>query len=153
MKQVEEAQSSIRHAAKHVQRVALPDADVREMLVADMAQRGRDTIDEGLTADECVVGQHVRAVGEMLAGAETDLDVQRTILAEQPRGGDLALFGHRDLRKKPVDQLLLALAQFIPARPAVKAVEGRRIAGLVRSHGERLGAQSSVQQGRRKRVP
>ena len=42
-----------------------------------------------------------------------------------------------------VDQVLLALAQLVPARPAVEAVEGGRIAGLVRSHAGRLGLQSS----------
>ncbi len=55
------------------------------MLVADMAERGRDAVEERLAADEAVVGQHVGAIGEMLARAEADLEMQRTVLAEQAR--------------------------------------------------------------------
>ena len=107
------------------------------MLVADMAERGRDAVDEGLAADEGMVGQHVGAISEMLARAEADLEMERTILAEQAGGRDLALVGHFDLRQQTVDQVLLALAQLVPARPPVKAVEGGRIAGLVRGHSQR----------------
>ena len=53
------------------------------MLVADMIERGRDAVHERLAADEGVVGQHVRSIGEMLARAEADLEMERTILAEQ----------------------------------------------------------------------
>ena len=81
-----------------------------------------------------MVGQHVGAVGEMLARAEADLEMQRAVLAEQPLRSDLAFRRHLDLRQQRVDQLLLALAQLVPARPAVEAVEGQRVAGLVRGH-------------------
>ena len=68
------------------------------MLVADMAERGGDAVEERLAADEAVVGQQVGAVGEMLAGAEADLEVQRAVVAEQALRRDLAVVGHRDLR-------------------------------------------------------
>ena len=88
----------------------------------------------GSAADEAVVGQQVGAVGEMLARAEADFEVQRPVVAEQARRVDLALRRHRDLRQQRVDQLLLALAQLVPARPAVEPVERGRVAGLVRGH-------------------
>ena len=53
------------------------------MLVADVAERGGDAVEERLGADEAVVGQHVGAVGEMLARAEADLEMERAVLAEQ----------------------------------------------------------------------
>ena len=55
------------------------------MPVADVAKRGRDSVEERLAADEAMVGQHVGAVGEVLARAEADLEVQRTVVAEQAR--------------------------------------------------------------------
>ena len=61
----------------------MPQADVGEMLVADVAERGGDAVEERLGADEAVVGQHVGAVGEMLARAEADLEMQRAVVAEQ----------------------------------------------------------------------
>ena len=72
------------------------EADVGEVLVADMAERGGDAVEERLAADEAVVGQQVGAVGEMLAAAEADLEMQRAVVAEQALGGDLALCRHRD---------------------------------------------------------
>ena len=101
------------------------------MLVADVAERGGDAVEERFGADEAVVGQHVGAVGEMLAGAEADFEMERAVVAEQPLRGDLAVRRHCDLRQQRVDQFLLALAQLVPARPAVKPVEGQRVAGLV----------------------
>ena len=103
------------------------------MLVADMAERRRDAVEERLGADEAVVGQHVGAVGEMLARAEADLEMERAVVAEQARGGDFAVGRHLDLRQQAVDQLLLALAQLVPARPAVEAVEGSGSPGLMQS--------------------
>ena len=94
-----------------------------------------DAVEERLAADEAVVGQQIGAVGQMLARAEADLEVERAVVAEQPLRGDLALRRHGDLRQQRVDQRLLALAQLVPARPAVEAVERGRVAGLVRGHG------------------
>ena len=134
MKQIEKAQCPVGDALKHFQRVAPPQPDVAQMLVADMAERGGDAVEKRLGADEAVVGQHVGAVREMLARSEPDFEMQRPILAEQLHGGHLALGGHLDLRQQLLDQLGLALAQFVPARPAIEAVECQRIAGLVRGH-------------------
>ena len=83
VEQIEEAQRAVGHALQHLERIAAPQADIGEMLVADMAERGRDAVEERLGADEAVVGQHVGAVGEMLARAEADLEMKRAILAEQ----------------------------------------------------------------------
>ena len=58
-------------------------ADVGEMLVADMAERRGDAVEEGLGADEAVIGQQIGAESEMLAGAEADLEMERAIVAEQ----------------------------------------------------------------------
>ena len=58
-------------------------ADIGEPLVADMAERGRDAVEERLAADEAMIGQQVGAIGEMLAAAEADLEVQRAVIAEQ----------------------------------------------------------------------
>ena len=56
------------------------------MLVADMAERGGDAVQEGFAADEPMIGEHVGAIGEMLARAEADLEMQRPVLAEQAGG-------------------------------------------------------------------
>src|SRR4029079_17212131 len=76
-------------------------------------------------------------VGKMLAGTEPNLEMQGAILAEQSPRRDLALGWDLDLRQQRVDQLLLALAQLVPARPAVEPVEGQRIARLMRGHSQR----------------
>ena len=83
MKQIEEAQRAVGHALQHLERIAAPQADIGEMLVADMGERGRDAVEERLGADEAMIGKHVGAVGEMLARAEADLEMQRPVVAEQ----------------------------------------------------------------------
>src|SRR5687767_11530232 len=92
-----------------------------------MAESGGDAVEERLAADEAMVGQQVGAKSEMLARAEADLQMQWPLVAEQARRRDLALGRHRQRRQQPVDQLLLALAQLVAARPAVEAVEGGRV--------------------------
>ena len=42
-----------------------------------MGERADDAVEEGLAADEAVIGQQVGAVGEMLARAEADLEMER----------------------------------------------------------------------------
>src|SRR3546814_8370607 len=90
MEQIDEGQGTIRHPAQHLQRVAMPDADVAQrrvlsMIPRDMDEGLRDAIHKGFGADEAVIGQHVGAHRHMLAAAETDLEMQRTIVAEQTR--------------------------------------------------------------------
>src|SRR5690242_13662934 len=104
------------------------------MLVADVAERGGDTIKERLDADEAMVRQHIGAVGKMFARAEPDLEMERPILAKQRCCGQLAFFGNFEMRQQAVDQILLPLAELMPARAPVQAVEGQRIAGLERGH-------------------
>ncbi len=53
------------------------EADIAEAGVADVAERADDSVDEGLGADEAVIGEEIGAVGEMLAGAEADLEMER----------------------------------------------------------------------------
>src|SRR5207253_2058195 len=124
MKQIEEPQRTIGDSLEDLERVTAPQPDIGEMLVADMAKRGGNAVEERFGADEAVVRQHVGPRSEMLARAETDFEMQRAIIAKQALRGDLAILGHLDLRQQLVDQLLLALAQLVPARPAVEAVEG-----------------------------
>ena len=93
------------------------------MLVADAAQRGGDAVEEWLAADEAVIGQQVGAIGEMLARAEADFEMERAVVAEQASGRQLAFFGHRDLWQQIFDQRRLRRAQFVPARAAVEAVD------------------------------
>src|SRR5437868_9712648 len=104
------------------------------MLVADVPERSGDSVQERLGTNEAVVGKHVGPGREMLARAEADLEVQRPVVAEQTPRNDLPVRWHFDLRQKRVDQLLLALAQFMAARAPVQAVERQRIAGLERGH-------------------
>ena len=52
-------------------------------------KRAGDAVEERLGADEAVIGQQVGAVGEMLARAEADLEMERPPVAEQRRAVDL----------------------------------------------------------------
>src|SRR4051812_3901535 len=99
-----------------------------------MGERRGDTVKKRLGTDEAVIGQHVGAVGKMLARAETDFEVQRPLVAEQSDGSDLPFTGYFERRQKPFDEFLLPLTKLVPARPAVKAVERQRIAGFERRH-------------------
>ena len=122
VEQIEEAQRAVGNALEHLERVAAPQPDIGEMLVADVAERGGDAVEERLGADEAVVGQHVGAVGEMLARAEADLEMQRAVIAEQAaRAVTSPSAGTAICGQQVVDQLLLALAQFMPASTARRA--------------------------------
>src|SRR3546814_6938908 len=44
-------------AGQHRQRVAHVEPDIAQRLVADMAERGDDAVQEGFAADEAMVGQ------------------------------------------------------------------------------------------------
>ena len=70
------------------------EADVGEPLVADMLERSDDSVEEGLGADEAVVGKQVGAEGEMLARAEADLEMERPRVAEQASEVDRPLVRH-----------------------------------------------------------
>ena len=85
------------------------------MLVADMAERGGDPVQERLAADEAVIGQQIGAECEMLARAETDLQVKRAIIAEQEFRGNLALGRDGDR----------GVADSRPARPGPAAICAR----------------------------
>src|SRR3546814_7573037 len=74
----------------------------------------------------------------MLAAAETDLEMQRTIVAEQTLRANFAAIRHRDARQQAVDQLLLPGAQGLALGAAIEAVERGRVAGLVSGHGGRV---------------
>ena len=98
VQQVEKVEHAVRNALEHLERIAAPQADVAEMPVADMAERGGDPVEEGLGADEAVIGQHVGAIREMLARTEANLEMQRALVAEQAARIDLALRREFDLR-------------------------------------------------------
>src|SRR3546814_1574688 len=90
-------------------RVAHVEPDIAQRLVADMAERGDDAVQEGFAADEAMVGQQVGAIGEMLPAAEADLEMQGAVVAEQAGGGDLSLLRDGEGGEQGVDQLLLPL--------------------------------------------
>jgi hypothetical protein len=71
-----------------------------------MAERLGNAVEEGLAADEAVIGQQVGAIGEMLAAAEADLQMERAIVTEQP----LAVIS-------PSSGTRCGQAAFRPARP------------------------------------
>jgi hypothetical protein len=97
--QIDETERAIGNAAQHFKGVALPDADVGQVPLTDMAERGGDAVDEGFAADEGMIGQKIGAIGEMLARTEADFEMQRPILAEQRDCRNLTLVRHFDLRK------------------------------------------------------
>jgi hypothetical protein len=70
----------------------------------------------------------------MFARPEADLEMKRSVIAEHVKRCDLALGRHRNLGQERLNQLLLALAQLVTARPPVKAIEGQWVAGFVRGH-------------------
>src|SRR6476661_2599474 len=113
VKQVQEAQRFIRHALQDVERVTPPQPDISEMLVANVTECSRDSVEERLGTDEAVVGQHVGAVGKMLARTKPNLEMEGAVLAEQPLSGHLPVVRNLDLRQQTVDQLLLRGAQFM----------------------------------------
>src|SRR3546814_21070073 len=76
-----------------------------------------------LFRSEAVIGQHVGAHRHMRAAAETDLEMQRTIVAEQTLRANFAAIRHRDARQQAVDQLLLPGAQGLALGAAIEAVE------------------------------
>ena len=92
-----------------------------------MRQRHRDPVEERLATDEAMIGQQVGAKREMLARAEPDFEVKRTLVAEQSQGVDRALGGQRQLRQQAFDERGLRGAQLVPGRSAVEAVQGGRI--------------------------
>src|SRR3546814_10785725 len=59
------------------------------------------------SSDVCSSDLHVGAPRHMLAAAEADLEMERTVAAEKPCGGHLALGRNRDLRQHGIDQILL----------------------------------------------
>ena len=103
-------------------RIARMDGDVAQVLRFDERQELRHAVDERLGTDEAVVRPHVGAVCEMLPRAEADLEVKWPVAPEQRPRADFPIGRHFNLRQQLVDQLLLPLAQLVPARPAVQPV-------------------------------
>ena len=93
-------------------------------LVADMVQRADDAVQERLASDEAVVGPHRRLAGEMLARAEADLELQRTIAPNSRAASSGPVVGHRDARQQVLDQRRLAGAQLVPLAAAVELAMG-----------------------------
>src|SRR5918993_1903377 len=94
------------------------------MLFADVAEGCGDAVEERLRADEGMIRQKIGAIGEMLARTEADFEMELPVVSEQAGRGDFALRRDFDLGQKPIDEVLLALAQLMPARPAVEAAGG-----------------------------
>ena len=95
---------------------AMVNADIAQrqilaMVARDMDQRLRHPVDEGLGTDKPVIGQHVGTSRHMLAAAETDFEMQRTILSEQACRRHVAFDRNGDLRQQRIDQILLTRTQ------------------------------------------
>ncbi len=97
----------------------------------------RHAVEERFCADIAVIGQQIGAIGEMLAPAEADLEMQRTRIAEQRLSRDRPLDRHIDLRQEVVDQRLLELAQLLADAAAIEPRNGGGIAFLECCHGAR----------------
>ena len=147
MEHIEEAERPVGNALQHVERIAAPEADIGEMAVADVPERGGDAVEEWLGADEAVVREHVGTVGEVLARSEADFEMKRALVAEQARGGHLTVVRYGNRGKERFDEFGLSLAKPVPARPAIKAVEGGRIALLERCHGAAASESAGAAQG------
>ena len=100
-----------------------------------MRQRLRHAVDERFGADEAVVGQHVGALGHVLAAAEADFEMQRAIEAEQAFRRHRTIRGYRDLRQQFVDQFLLRRAQRLALAATIQPVEGGGVAFFKCAHG------------------
>lgn len=104
MEQVDETERCVGHPLKHVERIAPVQPDIAEMPVANMRQRRCHAVDKGFATDEPMIGEQVGAIGKMLARSESDLEVQRALLPEQPDGIDRTRGRHRDPRVERVEQ-------------------------------------------------
>ena len=127
MEQIDEAQARIRQSLQHFECVTMMEPDVGERTIANVHQRAGDSVKERLGADEAMIGQQIGAVGEMLASAEADLEMERPRVAEQDLAVDRSVFGEAQLRQQPLDQIRLAGAQRAALGAAVEAAEGGRI--------------------------
>jgi len=105
-------------------RVVAEDPDIAEPLGLDAGEQPRDAVEEGLAADQAGPGMRARLGGEMLAGAEADLEPDRArARVEQRRGvqpgGERR---PRDLepRQQGLDQRALAGTEGPAGAPAVE---------------------------------
>lgn len=149
--------------------VALEDPDVLQVLGLDPGQQAGDAVDEDLGAEEAGVPVARRLPGQVLAGAEADLQPERRgprleEAGEVERGG----FGQGDRQtwQQALDQGLAAPAQLAAVAPAVELclVLGRGVLGrgsgsrgfaLGRSEAQRLKAErrSSTRSSRSQEKP
>ena len=142
MEQIEERERPVWYAPQDFQRITVVNPDIpkrrmRTMIARDMDQGLRHPVDEGLCADEAMIGQHVRAGCHMLPAAESDLEMQRAVLPEQAFRRHRAFQGHSNLRQQLIDQVLLPGAQWLALGTPVETVDRGRVARFVRSHGAR----------------
>ena len=59
-----------------LERIAMHQPDIGEPLFLDLREALRHAVHVRLGPDQAVIGQQVRAIGEMLAAAEADLEMQ-----------------------------------------------------------------------------
>ena len=64
---------------------------------------------------------------QMFARAEADLDMQRTVFAEQRRGIDRALVRHRQVGKRFLDKRGLAETKLVALAASIEAADNGRI--------------------------
>lgn len=86
MEQIDPLQRGIGQPRQHIERIAHMKADIVQPLGLHMLERADHAVDEGLAANQAVVGMQFRLSRQMLSGAETDLELQRTTIAKQCAG-------------------------------------------------------------------
>src|SRR5215212_1114544 len=132
VEQVDDIERRLGEARQERERVAVPEADVRQALALDRRQELRHAVDEGLAADEPRLRPGARLGGEMLAAAKADLEDDRRPVrkwSEQRLRLDRPGFGQAQARQERRDQVLLALAEGFSLAPAVEGA----VRGLTRS--------------------
>ena len=104
------------------------DTHIAQRALTHVNEGLRHPVDERFGSDETVIGKQVGPIGQMLAAAKTDLEMQRAIIAEQALSRDRAIGRDRDLGQQLVDQFLLSCAQGLALAATVEPVERGGIA-------------------------
>ena len=124
MEQIDALQGAVGEAFDDLQRVAHVQADIGEMVVADMVQRADHAVEERFAADKAVIRTGAGLSRQMFAGAEADLHLDRAVVAEQELRIERAGVGDRDLRQQFLDQGGLAQPQLVTLTTAIEAADG-----------------------------
>ncbi|CUX27713.1 hypothetical protein AGR8A_Cc60538 [Agrobacterium fabrum str. J-07] len=123
IKQIDMIDRSLRQPVEQLRRIIVVKADIHQLTFADRGEQLGHGIHEGLDADETRLGIFDRAVGEMLAAAETDLQTDRSHIRRKE--SDEILRGHAfqidfQQRQQILDRINLLIAQGLSLASAKK---------------------------------